>query len=153
MALEFRTLAPELEDQLAQLFAALQAAGDATYFHPHPLTRSAAHELCTYHGEDLLYVALDGGGALAYAMLRGWDEGYSIPSLGIALHPAVRGTGLAKTLMSFLHHAAKRKGATSVRLKVYPENVGAVALYRGLGYEFAEQEDGQLVGALALGAD
>jgi len=44
-------------------------------------------------------------------MLRGWDEGYETPSLGIAVHPDARGLGLARTFMGFLHAAASFQGA------------------------------------------
>jgi len=48
--------------------------------------------------------------------------------------------------MSFLHLAAKRKGAEKIRLKVYKENGDAYLLYINMGYLFESEEDGQLVG-------
>jgi [ribosomal protein S18]-alanine N-acetyltransferase len=84
-------------------------------------------------------------------MLRGWDEGYDVPSLGIAVHPESRGQGLGELLMHFLHCAARRKGAREIMLKVYKENTAAYQLYLRLGYRFdGEEQKGQLVGRLAL---
>ncbi len=87
---------------------------------------------------------------LGYGMLRGWDDGWKIPSLGIALDPRIRGNGTGEMLMHFLHAAARRRGATKVRLKVYPDNRTAIALYKKLGYVFATEEAGQLVGYITL---
>jgi ribosomal protein S18 acetylase RimI-like enzyme len=52
--------------------------------------------------------------------------------------------------MHFLHAAARRRGADKVRLKVYPDNIRAIELYRELGYTFEAQEAGQLVGIVDL---
>jgi hypothetical protein len=52
--------------------------------------------------------------------------------------------------MSYLHSAARARGCSKVRLKVYPNNVAAVQLYRDLGYAFGDEEDGQLVGVVEL---
>lgn len=149
--LEYRRPAPELEPALAAFFGALHAAGDDRRFHPHPFTPEAATERCAYAGRDVYCVALAGGVVLGYGMLRGWDEGYAVPSLGIAIAPAARGIGLGRALMLYLHAEAARRGAPRIRLKVYPDNAHAVALYRSLGYVYADAlEKGQLVGVKEL---
>jgi ribosomal protein S18 acetylase RimI-like enzyme len=144
--LELRRVAPEQERGLARFFAAMVAQGDDRWFHPHPFTAEHASYLAGYQGHDLYYVATKGDEVLAYGMLRGWDEGYSVPSLGIAVLASARGTGLARTFMQFLHTAARYHGATRVRLKVYPENVAARRLYESLGYRFEAGTDHQLLG-------
>jgi ribosomal protein S18 acetylase RimI-like enzyme len=83
-------------------------------------------------------------------MLRGWDEGFEVPYLGIAIHPGERGQGYGRVLMEYLHAAARERGAVRVMLKVYEDNEAAVRLYRSLGYCFGERSDGQLVGVLEL---
>jgi len=149
-ALECRRVTPELAGPLAELFKALALAGDARHFHPHALDEDEAARVARYRGDDLYYVVTEGSSVLAYAMLRGWDEGYDVPSLGIAVHPEVRTSGLARMFMEFLHASARRRGALRVRLKVYRDNASALRLYRQLGYEFDGEEDGQLVGSLEL---
>lgn len=147
--LEFRRLAPDLTAGLAAFFADLAAAGDDRFFHPHPFTAAEAARLCVYAGRDLYYAAV-ADRVLAYGMLRGWDEGYQVPSLGIAVHPAARGTGVARAFMHFLHAAAAARRAPRVRLKVYPGNTAAKKLYDRLGYAFDGESNGQLVGVLRL---
>ncbi len=145
-SIEVRKLGPEWADALAEFFRALTERGDALQFHPHPLTALEAVRRCHYQGRDLYYILVEGERVLGYGLLRGWDEGYETPSLGIAIHPSARGEGLGTVFMHFLHAAAKWRGAKRVRLKVYPENAAAVKLYEGLGYRFTGQEAGQLVG-------
>ena len=151
MPVEVRRLGPEWIGALEEFFRALGEAEGSKHFHPHPLTALEAERRCHYQGPDLYYILVEDGRVLGYGMLRGWDEGYAIPSLGIAIHPSERGKGLGKAFMHFLHAAAGRKGATQVRLKVHPDNTAAVALYEELGYTFHGQERGQLVGTLELG--
>jgi [ribosomal protein S18]-alanine N-acetyltransferase len=148
--LAINQLSPEWQKPLAEFFRLLEQAGDTKRFHPHPMTASMARELTRYSGQDLYYVLVEAGRVLGYGLLRGWDEGYEVPSLGLAIVPEARGCGTGKTLMHFLHAAARRKGARRVRLKVYPENQPALALYRGMGYRFEGPEDGQLVGYVDL---
>jgi ribosomal protein S18 acetylase RimI-like enzyme len=140
----------EWAEPLGAFLEDLRRAGDEAFFHPHPLTAAQAGWVAAYAGQDLYYVLVDGRRVLGYAMLRGWDAGFAVPSLGIALHPTARGAGLARPFMHFLHAAARRRGATRVRLKVYAANARAFALYRALGYEFAPAATGELVGILTL---
>jgi ribosomal-protein-alanine N-acetyltransferase len=147
-ALEFRQARPDLASALADFFRGLGA--DHAFFHPHPLTDDEAVRICAHAGRDLYYVARAGGRVLAYGLLRGWDEGYAIPSLGIAIAAEARGQGLARPFMAFLHAAAKQRGATQVRLTVYADNVRAVELYRRMGYRFEPKNERELVGLFAL---
>jgi ribosomal protein S18 acetylase RimI-like enzyme len=141
-------LEPRWQGALADLFRALRDAGDERLFHPHPLTDAEAARLARHRGRDLYCVLVEGGAVLGYGMLRGWDEGFDVPSLGVAIHPSARGRGYGERLTRFLHDEARRRGAARVRLKVHPDNAGAMRLYRRLGYVFQGEEHGQRVGVL-----
>jgi ribosomal-protein-alanine N-acetyltransferase len=149
-ALQVRVIDGTLEKPLAKFFHILSESGDDEYFHPHPFTDEEAKKRALYSGQDLYYVLLEGDKVLGYGMLRGWDEGYDVPSLGIVIHPSARGLGLGKLFMHFLHTMARHRGSSKVRLKVYPDNTIAVMLYKGLGYTFEAEEAGQLVGFIDL---
>ena len=92
---------------------------------------------------------------VGYGMLRGWNEGFRVPSLGIYVAPRMRGTGAARFLMEHMHESAKRAGARKIRLKVHIENVAARRLYLSIGYRFdgPAQADGQMVGFFDLSSD
>lgn len=149
-ALEIRIVNNVLEQSLGEFFRELENTGDNQQFHPHPFTVEEAKKRVRYSGQDLYYALVAGTQVLGYGMLRGWDEGYKIPSLGIAVHPDFRGMGFGKLLMYYLHTAARYRGAKKIRLKVYSENRAAVALYEKLGYQFESEEAGQKVGYLNL---
>jgi ribosomal protein S18 acetylase RimI-like enzyme len=150
VALEFLALGSDLEGGLGDLFEALKANGDEEFFHPHPLTRQEASGRCSYRGSDLYYAATCSGEVAAYGLLRGWEQGYKVPSLGIAVSPSYRGRGLARPFMVFLHAAAHLRGAPSIRLTVYESNAKAKELYRSLGYTYERLDAKQLIGRLDL---
>jgi len=151
-ALECSRLGPAWRAPLATFLRALEAAGDHHWFHPHPFTEEALDRLCTPEGQgaDLYYVLVDGEAVLGYGLLRGWNEGYEIPSLGIAIAPAARRQGLGRAFMRWLHGAARDRGARQVRLRVDAANAGAATLYQELGYRFDTREGPYLVGLLDL---
>ena len=141
-------LGPEHALPLARLFARLKDIEN--FFHPHPLTAEEATARANYVGKDFYCVMLQDEDVVGYGMLRGWDEGYAIPSLGIALDPSARGLGYSRTLMNFLHETAKKRGAAKIRLKVDSNNRPAIELYRSLGYIFEPKTNQNLIGLLDL---
>jgi ribosomal protein S18 acetylase RimI-like enzyme len=70
----------------------------------------------------------------AYGLLRGCNEGYAIPCLGIAVHPDARARGLGRLVMDYLEAMARHRGAPSIRLRVHKDTARAIALYERLGY-------------------
>jgi GNAT superfamily N-acetyltransferase len=104
-----------------------------------------------YQGQDLYAVMACDDVPIGYGMLRGWDDGYLVPSLGMYILPEYRGRGMSQALMIFLHAAARLRNASRVRLKVYPQNERARRLYESMGYSFeCEPQSGQLVGYVTL---
>lgn len=150
-AIEIVRLTPARVQGLLALLRALEASGEAEWFRPHPFTPEHLDSLCAKGGRDLYYVIADGPEAFGYGLLRGWDEGYEVPSLGIAIHPQHRGLGLGATLMEFLHSAARLRGSPRVRLRVGADNARAIALYRRVGYRFDEEAQETEAGPLLVG--
>lgn len=154
--LECRRLVPGDAANLFRLFEALVDCGADSLFHPHPFTFRMAEAICGLHENeasddavDEYHVAFDPaepGRFVAYGMLRGWSEGYAIPSLGIAVHPSWQGRGVARRFMAHLHAVAADRGAEQVRLKVYRHNEPARRLYESLGYELSPHSDSELIG-------
>ena len=150
--LEIVQVRPQLESALATFFKQLVASETALRFHPHPFTAEEARQRAHFTGQDVYCVGTVGNKVLCYGMLRGWDEGYAVPSLGIVVGDESQGLGLGRLMMNFLHTEARRRGTCRIRLKVYPDNIRAIELYRSLGYIYQTGlEDGQLVGFKDLG--
>lgn len=143
-------LAPCHLEALSKLFADIVASGDEAVFHPHPLTATEAARLCHNQTLDCYFVTMSGGAAVAYGILRGWEEGYKEPSLGVAIHPRRHRQGLGRQMSDFLIDVARRRGAASLRLTVYSDNEAAVGLYKKLGFSLTRHSEGKLLGRLDL---
>jgi GNAT superfamily N-acetyltransferase len=141
-----RLLRPEDAQSLAELFGAI----DSTRFHPHPLNSLEAERIAAYVGEDAYAILEDSGLFVAYGILRGWEDGFVVPSLGIAVRMDRQRHGYGRQMMNWLAIEARRRGANRIRLRVDPQNLGARRLYESLGYTYAGDERGELVMFLDL---
>ena len=144
--MEFRVVRTGDEAILAEIFGEI----DDTFFRPHAFTIEEAERIASRGGHDLFAILVDEKRAVAYGMLRGWDEGYATPSLGIAVRKDCQGKGIGRLMMEHLRRAAIARRATSVRLRVHPDNVRARHLYESLGYRYRGEERGELVMSLYL---
>jgi ribosomal protein S18 acetylase RimI-like enzyme len=151
VSLEFVRLTRAWVKPLARFLRILEESGDAQFFAPHPNSEASINALVRSARRDLYCLLVEGEEVLAYGLLRGWDEGYEIPSLGIAIHPSARSSGLGRLVMHFLHASAARRGAQKVRLRVRKDNTLAIKLYEDLGYVLEEHGNGYLIGFKSLG--
>lgn len=140
------------EEQLFALFQVFAAHKDVVqYFHPHPFDRATASKIAGYSGLDTYLGYFTSDGLVGYAMLRGWDEGYEVPTFGVAVSPAYKGVGVGGELLRACLRMARERGAKRVRLKVYEGNERALRWYRSIGFErVGTTDDGQWVGELPL---
>lgn len=146
-------LGPAQADALQRFFASLSLDADAMRtFHPHPFTPESAVTIAHYSGRDYYAGMLIDDEMVAYGMLRGWDEGFEIPSLGIVVSASHRGLGLGRGMMDHLHAVARDRGAMTIRLKVYKTNSGAAELYRRMGYVLSDQNEREWLGIFDMHA-
>lgn len=152
--LEIRRLSPADRDDLAALFAAFSAhPATVHFFHPHPFTDEVAAELCEREGRDLYFLARVAGRPVGYSMLRGWDEGYSVPSFGVGVHPEARGQRIGHDLLSHAILESRAVGATRLRLTVLKTNTIARRIYTQFGFQFSDKDAESLLGVLELTSD
>jgi len=119
---------------------------DYNFFHPHGFSSDEFYEEIKDKKKDLyIFLAVDEK-FVGYGILRGWDDGYEIPSLGIMIDKNGRGKGYSTSFMRYLHGEAIKKGSKKVRLAVFKENKVAISLYNKLGYEFSEKNEKELIG-------
>jgi len=110
-------------------------------FDPFPLTLQTAREIIYADRLDHFYVGSKGRHVLAFAMLRGWDEGYDVPSLGVLVDYRYQGHGFGRLMTEFSIAEARKLGAPRVRLTVYASNHRAVRLYASLGFVEVDRGD------------
>ena len=134
-----------------RFFESLSSDNQATtMFHPHPFTQEHAELIAQYSGQDYYAAMLINDAIVAYGMLRGWDEGYETPSLGIVVNGAHRGLGFGRVMMDHLHAEARARGAKSIMLKVYKNNTAATQLYRRMGYVLSDLNEQEWRGIFDL---
>ncbi len=139
--MDLRVVSPGDELLLAELFDHL----DTTFFRPHSFGVEGAHGITRLTGRDVYVLLVEGDRGIAYGMLRGWDEGYPTPSLGIAVRVERQRQGIGRRMMAELHEIARRCGADRVRLRVHRNNSPARRLYESVGYHYTGTERGELV--------
>lgn len=145
--IEFRIVGPGDQSALAEVFSDLGGA----FFRPHAFTPEEAQRLAHHSGRDVYAILLNDGRPVAYGMLRGWDEGYLTPSLGIAVRSGARGNGYGRLMMAHLHQEARARGVTQLRLRVHPDNFIAKRLYESLGYAYSGEDRGELLMVVDVG--
>src|SRR5262249_51999149 len=117
-------------EAVVDFFRAIDSPEIKAHFHPHDFGESRARWLCSYSGKDEYYFVTRESAIVAYGMLRGWDEGYDVPSLGVCVRPGYDRKGLGLALTYHLVAAARLRGAKKMILKVKRDNPGAIAMYR-----------------------
>jgi ribosomal protein S18 acetylase RimI-like enzyme len=130
----------------AEVLGELLVSIDVTHFRPHPMTPEEARHIAELDGRDVYLIGFDDDDqAVAYGMLRGWDEGYPTASVGVAVRRTREREGIGRAMMEALHDAARARGADSVRLRVHPDNHSARRLYERLGYQPVGMERGEIL--------
>jgi ribosomal protein S18 acetylase RimI-like enzyme len=144
--LRVRGVRPDDQRALELLFANL----DTTWFRPHDLGPDGARAIANHEGRDVYLIGFLGSIPVAYGMLRGWEEGYRIPALGVAVRDGFADRGLGRQMMHALHDVVRSRGGHRVRLRVAPENARARHLYDSMGYQQVGVERGEMVLLLDL---
>lgn len=70
-----------------------------------------------------------------FYMLRGFDEGYEIPSYGVFISKEFSGKGLSKLTLQHAISYCKLNGIKNLMLKVHPDNLVAKKIYEDFGFK------------------
>ncbi|GAB4293808.1 MAG: hypothetical protein Kow0098_14950 [Ignavibacteriaceae bacterium] len=77
-----------------------------------------------------------------FYMLRGFDEGYSIPSYGVFISEKYTGKGLSTLTLQHAIAHCRLNGIRKIMLKVHPDNHPAKHIYQNFGFEFVGIDTG-----------
>jgi GNAT superfamily N-acetyltransferase len=125
---------------LADLFEGNRVPAVGDFFDPFPLTAEEARRIALEPRLDAYFVASTDAELIAMSMLRGFDEGFAVPSFGIFVDHRHHGHGIGRRLTAWTVAEARRRGCATIRLSVYVSNTAALRLYRSLGFEEQERE-------------
>ncbi|HEY3759870.1 MAG TPA: GNAT family N-acetyltransferase [Solirubrobacteraceae bacterium] len=145
-ALHFEQIGPEHIEELTTLFERNRMSAVTEMFDPFPLDAAQARKIALHGGEDAFYLARSDKLAVGFSMLRGFDEGYAIPSFGIFVDRESQGWGVGRKLTAWTIEQARAGGCPAVRLTVYAANVAACRLYESLGFVELERQSVERLG-------
>ena len=119
---------------------------DELFFHPHPLNIIGFQKEISNKEKNLYFFGENKGKFIGYGILRGWDEGYDVPSLGILISKKYKGKGYGLDMMEYLEIQSRKKRAKRIRLTVLKKNLKAISLYKQLGYTLSDYDEFNLIG-------
>jgi ribosomal protein S18 acetylase RimI-like enzyme len=136
-------------ENAAELSAMLtsQPRGYLRYFTPFAFDEATLARLLKAKVRDV-YLGLYWDGELAaFCMLRGWDEGYEVPTYGVVVAERFQGKGLGSLTIELAKVISRLRGSPGLMLKVHPENTVAKALYDRAGFRQTalDSRTGQMV--------
>lgn len=103
-------------------------------FNPFKLDEYTANWIANQYHKDHYFLAYDNNTPVGFSMLRGWDEGFDIPSFGMFIDINKHGMGLGKQLLQLTLEKAKNLGCKKVRLSVFESNKAALNIYLRFGF-------------------
>ena len=99
------------------------------------LTNEKFISLLTKASKDKYFGIFFGDEIVGFYMLRGFDEGYKIPSYGVIILSKFSNKGLSKLTLYHAFSLCRINNIKKLMLKVHPENTFAKNLYESLGFE------------------
>ncbi len=133
-AIQIRPVQEADYEGLAALFRDNNRPEITRYFRPFPLTANSAYQITLTKHLDRSYVAVLDGQIVALCMLRGWDEGFATPSLGVLVDHRYIDTALEWKLVEFAIAEARRLGCARLRLTAEESNQRGLAIFQALGF-------------------
>jgi ribosomal protein S18 acetylase RimI-like enzyme len=128
---------------LTEFFASNDVPEVTRHFSPFPLNAKSAEQICNQGEPDRFFIDEDGGVIKALGMLRGWKDGYAIPSFGLLVDRRFAGQGIGGRVTAFAIDLAKTLRAPAVRLSVEPDNAAAIKVYARAGFQLTDKRAGE----------
>ena len=104
------------------------------YFIPFEISKKSISTILGSKIRDLYFGLFIKDKLCGLFMLRGFDEGYEIPSYGVWISPKYQNLGLAKLTLNFVITFCKINAIKKIMLKVHPENKIAKNIYEKMGF-------------------
>ena len=141
-----RDIAPDDEAALATFFSENNRPEMTATFFAFPLDAATARRISREPRRDRYFAAWEEGAIVGLGMLRGWDEGYAVPSFGVLVDHRAQGRGHGRALTEHALVVARGEGCARVRLTVDATRERVVRLYERAGFRRAETlPDGRCV--------
>ena len=131
---EIKELQPEQVSTLSELI--LNAPEDySKYFVPFSFKEDSITKIINDAVNDKFFGIFITDDLAGFYMLRGFDEGYDVPSYGVWISDKYSGLGLSKLTLQHAITFCNLNGIKKIMLKVHPEHTIAKNIYENFGFE------------------
>lgn len=127
-----------LDDSNAQELALLLMSSSkqySSYFIPFSFDEKNVESILQRAIKDKFYGIFVSGSIVGFYMLRGFDEGYSIPSYGVWIAEEFSNMGLSTLTLQHAITFCKINSIKKIMLKVHPDNLAAKHIYEKFGFQ------------------
>lgn len=134
LALEIKRLNINHAKELANL---LQSSDKeySQYFIPFTFDFETISEILSKVKNDQVYGIYVEQNLAGFYMLRGFDEGYSVPSYGVWISENYSNKGLSTFTLQHAISFCKLNSIKKIMLKVHPDNLSAKHIYEKYGFK------------------
>ena len=105
------------------------------YFIPFPFDLEAISGILSKAIKDQIYGIYVEDNLAGFYMLRGFDEGYSVPSYGVWISEKYSNKGLSTFTLQHAISFCKLNSIKKIMLKVHPDNIAAKHIYEKYGFK------------------
>ena len=128
----------ELQSDQASTLSALilNTPKDHTkYFTPFSFEEDSIKKIINNAVNDKYFGIFINDDIVGFYMLRGFDEGFEVPSYGVWISDKFSGLGLSKLTLQHAITFCKINNIKKIMLKVHPENIIAKSIYETFGFK------------------
>lgn len=104
------------------------------YFDPFSFDYVVLNSILRDSRLDMYYGVFFNNTLVGFYMLRGLDNGFTLPSFGVWISPDFKGKGLATLCLEHAFSVCRLNNISKLMLKVHPENISAKNLYQKKGF-------------------
>ena len=133
-SIEIKELRPEHISELIKKLSE-NSAEYLKLFTAFELTPDTFNSILSKAVRDKYFGIFFGETIIGFYMLRGFDQGYEVPSYGVVISSDFSNKGLSRLTLYHAFSVCKLNGIKKIMLKVRPENIFAKKLYESVGFE------------------
>ena len=127
----------EIDSSMAYKLSSLLQNADkeySKYFIPFDFDYETIKSILSKKKRDCFFGIFINDEIVGFYMLRGFDQGYEVPSYGVWISSKYAGYGLSRLTLQYAETFCKINRIKKIMLKVHPKNIRAKKIYEMAGY-------------------
>ena len=130
-----RELGPEDEAALTRFFLENDRPEVTDLFRAFTMDVATAARICHEPRRDRYFAIFEGEEIACFGMLRGWDEGYEVPTFGMTADHRFNGRGHGWRMWKWVMGLARELGAKEIRITTDLKNAIILGMAAKLGFK------------------